>query len=67
MDLKTVATAFRGVYGAFVNTDGFTVGEEAEIFHGMRIFELAKQADIRHYVWGNLDYALKVSHFLFGF
>lgn len=61
MDLKSVAAAFKGVYGAYVNTDGFTVGEEAEIFYGMRLFELAKQAGIRHYVWGNLDYTLKVN------
>lgn len=59
MDLNSVAAAFKGVYGAYVNTDGFTVGEEAEIFHGMRIFELAKQAGVQHYVWSNLDYVSK--------
>lgn len=53
--------ALDGVYGAWVNTDGFTVGEQKEIYAGMRIFELAKQTPtMRHYVWSNLDYALKV-------
>lgn len=27
---------------------------------GMRIFELAKHAGIRHYVWSSLEYGLKV-------
>ena len=51
----------QGVYGAWVNTDGFTIGEQKEIFAGMRFFEIAQQArTVRHYVWSNLDYALKV-------
>ena len=51
----------QGVYGAWVNTDGFTIGEQKELFAGMRIFEIAKRAgSVRHYVWSNLDYASKV-------
>ena len=54
--------ALKGVYGAWVNTDGFTVGEQKEIYAGIRSFELAKQtASMRHYVWSSLDYGLKVS------
>lgn len=60
-DFDSVTAAFEGVYGAFVNTDGFTVGEQKEIYAGMRIFEIAKMAKtVRHYVYSNLDYALKV-------
>ena len=45
-----------------MNTDGFTVGEEKEVWAGIRIFELAKQnGGVRHYVWSSLDYASKVS------
>lgn len=55
----------RGVYGAWVNVDGFTVGEQKEMWSGMRIFELAKKAGVRHYVWSSLDYAFKVSLPLF--
>ena len=52
----------QGVYGAWVNTDGFTVGEAKEVWAGMRIFEIALQAGtVRHYVWSSLDYALRVS------
>ena len=60
-DFESVKSALQGAYGAWVNTDGFTVGEQKEIFAGVRIFELAKQTpSLRHYVWSNLDYGLKV-------
>ncbi|KAJ7709060.1 nmrA-family protein [Mycena olivaceomarginata] len=39
MDFDSVARALEGAYGAWVNTDGFTVGEAAEIYAGMRIYE----------------------------
>lgn len=49
------------MYGVWVNTDSFAVGEQHEVFLGMRIFEIAKQVKtLRHYVWSNLDYNLKV-------
>ncbi len=61
-DLPSVYAALNGVWGAWVNTDGFTVGEVKELFAGMRIFELAKQiGTVRHYVWSNLDYSFKAS------
>ena len=61
-DLSTMLKALTGVYGAWINTDSFTIGEEKEMYLGMRIFELAKLAGtVRHYIWSNLDYALKVS------
>jgi hypothetical protein len=49
-----------GCWGAWVQTDGFTVGEEREAYAGIRIFELAKMSkSIRAYVYSNLDYSLK--------
>ncbi|KDQ10138.1 hypothetical protein BOTBODRAFT_190737 [Botryobasidium botryosum FD-172 SS1] len=64
MDFDAVLAALDGVYGAFVNTDGFTVGEQAETFAGLRIFELAKQIKtVKHYVWSNLDYVLKKGNY----
>ena len=60
-DLASVAAALNGAYGVWVNIDGFTVGEQREIYAGMRIFELAKQTkSLRHYVWSSLSYNLKV-------
>ncbi|KAH9975625.1 NAD(P)-binding protein [Russula compacta] len=59
-DLASVAAALDGAYGVWVNIDGFTVGEQREIYAGMRIFELAKQTkSLRHYIWSSLDYNLK--------
>lgn len=55
-DLASVAAALQGTYGAFVNTDSFTIGEEEETWTGIRIFELAKQAGVKHYVWSSLEY-----------
>ncbi|KAF7433116.1 hypothetical protein PC9H_005064 [Pleurotus ostreatus] len=61
-NLRSVAAAFKGVYGAWVNTDGFTVGEQKEIYAGLKIFEIAKRTpSVRHYVWSNLDYGSKKS------
>ncbi|EJF64803.1 NAD(P)-binding protein [Dichomitus squalens] len=63
-DLQSVAQALEGVYGAWVNTDGFTVGEEKEVWAGLRIFELAKQnGAVRHYVWSSLDYAFRIGNY----
>ncbi|KAH8100955.1 NAD(P)-binding protein [Cristinia sonorae] len=59
-DFAAVKDALQGVYGAWVNVDGFTVGEQKEIYAGMIIFELAKRAGtVRHYVWSSLDYGFK--------
>ncbi|KXG52207.1 uncharacterized protein PGRI_084910 [Penicillium griseofulvum] len=52
-------TAFRGVYGAWVNTDGFTLGEKNELFYGIRAYEIAQAEGVQHYVWANIEYALK--------
>lgn len=60
-DLASVCSALQGVYGAFVNTDGFTIGEKEEVFAGLRIYEIAKQLGVKHYVWSNLDYVSKAS------
>ena len=58
--------ALQGVWGAFVNTDSFTVGEQKELYLGMRIFELSKQVKtVRHYLWSSLDYVAKVLYSFF--
>jgi hypothetical protein len=40
-DLAKVERALEGIWGAYINTDGFTVGEQAETYYGLRIFEFA--------------------------
>ncbi|SPN99711.1 related to nitrogen metabolic regulation protein nmr [Cephalotrichum gorgonifer] len=55
--------AFRGVYGAWVNTDGFTLGEKDELFYGIRAYEIARSEGVQHYVWANIEYALEIASF----
>src|SRR3569833_141542 len=45
----------------FVNTDGFSLGEQAETYWGIRFFELAVGAGVKHFVWSGLDYNFKKS------
>lgn len=60
-NLEDVHDALNGAYGVWVNTDSFAIGEQHEVYLGMRIFEVSKQVKtLRHYVWSNLDYNLKV-------
>ena len=60
LKFDTVLKALENCYGAFVNTDSFTIGEQAELFAGMRIFELAKQVGtLKHYVYSSLDYVMR--------
>jgi hypothetical protein len=51
--------AFKGVYGAWVNTDGFTLGEKNELFYGCRAYEIARYQRVQHYVYACTDFALK--------
>jgi uncharacterized protein YbjT (DUF2867 family) len=40
---------------AFVNTDGFSIGEAAEVYWGIRFYELARRAGVKHFVYSSLD------------
>ncbi|KAJ8489912.1 hypothetical protein ONZ51_g2639 [Trametes cubensis] len=63
-DLDSVLEAMRGAYGAFVNTDSFTIGEVKEVYYGIRIFEAAKQVKtLKHYVWSGLDNVFKKGNY----
>lgn len=53
--------AFKGVYGAWVNLDGFVLGEMKELFFGFRAYEIARHEGVKHYVWANTDYALRIA------
>ncbi|KAH0837609.1 hypothetical protein AYO21_10995 [Fonsecaea monophora] len=41
---------------AFINTDGFALGEQAETYWGIRLFELSARAGVKHLIWSGLDY-----------
>jgi hypothetical protein len=51
--------AFTGVYGAWVNLDGFVIGEKSELFYGVRAYEIARHHGVQHYVFANIDYGLR--------
>ena len=42
-----------------MNTDGFTLGEKSELFYGIRAYEIAQAEKVQHYVWANIEYALR--------
>lgn len=48
-----------GWWGAWVNTDGFTIGEKNELFYGIRAYEIARHERVQHYVYASTDYAVK--------
>jgi hypothetical protein len=54
---------FQGAYGAWVNLDGFTLGEKDELFYGVRAYEVARSERVQHYVWANIEYALENANF----
>ncbi|KAH6977620.1 hypothetical protein EDB80DRAFT_692342 [Ilyonectria destructans] len=47
----------------FVNTDGFQLGEQAETYWGIRLFELSRKAYVEHFIYSGLDYASRDSGF----
>jgi NmrA-like family len=47
----------------FVNTDGFALGEQAETYWGIRLFELSSKANVKHLIYSGLDYNGKESSF----
>ena len=59
MSEKDIYNAFRLVDGVYCNLDGFAIGEINETYWGTRIFEIAVETGIQHYVWGSLDYLVK--------
>ncbi|KAF8310116.1 NAD-P-binding protein [Clavulina sp. PMI_390] len=59
LDREAVSKLLDGAYGAFVNTDTYTVGAQAETTAAFVIWELANWYKVRHFVWSNLEYSLR--------
>jgi hypothetical protein len=55
-DESDIQNAYKGVQLAFANTNGFAIGEKAEIYWGIRLYELAVQNRLEHFrlVWSRL-------------
>lgn len=58
-DESTILAAFKDIDSAYVNTDGFAVGEKVELYWGIRIYEIAYMAGVKHFVYSSLPYASK--------
>lgn len=55
-------SALSGISVVFANLNGFAIGEKAEIYYwGIRIFEIAAEKGVRHFIWGSLDSSYKIS------
>ncbi|RFU77118.1 nad-p-binding [Trichoderma arundinaceum] len=64
MDFDSIEKALQDCYGVFVNTDGFTVNEQDELWAGVRIFEIANTIPtLRHFVYSSIDYYLRLTNF----
>ena len=62
-DEVTLREALVGTQYVFVNTNGFAIGEKAEIYWGIRLYELAREFGVIHFVYAGLEYASKLGNF----
>jgi uncharacterized protein YbjT (DUF2867 family) len=59
----TLREALKDVSYVFANTNGFAIGEQAEIYWGIRLYELAREAHVKHFLYAGLEYASKLGNF----
>ncbi|KAG2014092.1 hypothetical protein CC2G_010938 [Coprinopsis cinerea AmutBmut pab1-1] len=63
-DMQAAKHFMDGCYGAFINTDTYTVGEEKEIWAAIKLYETARRTPtMRHWVFSNLDYGSKLGNY----
>ncbi|CAI7639190.1 unnamed protein product [Penicillium pancosmium] len=62
-DEATLRQAFKDTTHVFVNTNGFAIGEKAEIYWGIRLYELAREFQVEHFVYAGLEYGSKLGNF----
>ncbi|ESK85344.1 hypothetical protein Moror_5971 [Moniliophthora roreri MCA 2997] len=63
-NIQDIIGAYQGCYGAFINTDTFTVGQQREIYAAIQWYEYAhREGSMRHFVWSGLDYSSKLGSY----
>lgn len=62
-DEDVLRKEFGAVDSCFVNIQGFATGEKSEIYWGIRMYEIAFWAGVKHFVWGGIDYCSKKAGF----
>lgn len=55
--------AFEGVSYVFANTNGFAIGEKAETYWGIRLYEIARGSGVKHFLYAGLEYASRLGGF----
>ncbi|KAJ2977098.1 hypothetical protein NQ176_g4565 [Zarea fungicola] len=58
-----LVAAFKNVDSCFVNTNGFAIGEKAETYWAIRMYEIAYFSGVKHFVFSSLPYVSKKSGF----
>ncbi|KAK4574439.1 hypothetical protein LTR86_001280 [Recurvomyces mirabilis] len=62
-DVGAYEQALHQVDGVFINTDGFALGEQAETYWGIRLFEVAVKAGVPHIVYSGLENSWRESSY----
>ena len=62
-DEDTLHRVFAGIDLGWINTNGHAIGEKAEIYWGIRMFEIARAAGVSHFQWASLAYVSKLGGF----
>ena len=62
-DENTLVSNLSNVEAVYVNTNGFAIGEKSEIYWGIRIYEIAYWAGVKHLIYSSLPYVSKKSAF----
>jgi hypothetical protein len=62
-DVESFLSAASRSEFVFINTERFTLGEQAEIYWGIRLFELARKAGVEHFIYSGLDHNGKETAF----
>lgn len=60
---KDLRKAFESADFVFANTNGFAIGEKAEIYWGIRLYELSREFYVQHFVWAGLEYASALGNY----
>ena len=60
---ETLKRVFTGVDYAWVNTNGFAIGEKNEVYWGIRMFEIACGCNVSHFQWASLPYVSKLGNY----
>jgi len=59
-DETDLNNAYKDIDATYVNTNSGILGEMAEIYWGIRIFQIASNHGVKHFVWAGLDYIPKL-------